>query len=121
MAEPVRLLLTQNEAAQILGVGRDYLRKLVAGGELGIVRVGSDERVPYAELEEWVRRNTEYSRWLSGGDRTEVGSSTSLARTGSASARPLPPTPHDAQSWIWNEPSRRRPRRSTGEPSALPS
>lgn len=58
--ERLSLLLTQVEAAEELGISRDILRGLVMRGEIGIVLVGKDERIPAAELRRWVRRNTIY-------------------------------------------------------------
>lgn len=51
------LLLTQAEAADLLGVKRDFLRELVHRGEIEVVPYRSDERIPRAELDRWVREN----------------------------------------------------------------
>jgi excisionase family DNA binding protein len=49
-----RLLLTPEEAARALGVGRSTLFKLLASGELGSVRIGTARRVSLAQLERFV-------------------------------------------------------------------
>jgi excisionase family DNA binding protein len=51
-----RLALTPDEAAQALGVSRDYFDAHVAG-ELRIVRRGRRKLIPIAELERWLDRS----------------------------------------------------------------
>ena len=46
-------LLSIRGAAAYLGVGADVIRKLIAKGELGFVRIGEDRRIPRAELDRW--------------------------------------------------------------------
>ena len=56
MAAPTseRLLLTVEEAAQRLGIGRTLAWRLVQERELPSVRVGRCVRVPLRDLEAWV-------------------------------------------------------------------
>jgi excisionase family DNA binding protein len=58
MAETVteRLLLTVEEAARHLGIGRTLAWRLVREGELPVVRLGRCVRVPWQALQEWVAR-----------------------------------------------------------------
>ncbi len=50
MSDRLPLLLTKTAAAQQLGVSRDVLRRLLDRGEIGIVLIEEDERIPLAEL-----------------------------------------------------------------------
>jgi excisionase family DNA binding protein len=52
------ILLRATEVAAVLGVGRATAYELMASGELPTVRIGRAVRVPRAELERWVRRQT---------------------------------------------------------------
>lgn len=52
------LLLSQEDAAKLAGIGRDAMRRLVADGEVGHVRVGGRVRVSREEVAQWVRRAT---------------------------------------------------------------
>ena len=51
-----RLLLTVEEAAQRLGIGRTLAWQLVRQGELPVVRLGRCVRIPWQALQEWVAR-----------------------------------------------------------------
>jgi excisionase family DNA binding protein len=49
-----RILLTQEEAAQRLGIGRETLRELISSGTIYAVPVGKrQKRVPIAEIEKF--------------------------------------------------------------------
>jgi excisionase family DNA binding protein len=49
-----RILLTQEEAAQRLGIGRETLRELITSGTIYAVPVGKrQKRVPVAEIEKF--------------------------------------------------------------------
>lgn len=50
-----KLLLTPSEAADLLGVGRSKVYRLLATGELPGIRVGHAVRVPLEDLRRWVR------------------------------------------------------------------
>lgn len=54
-----RLLLTVEEAARRLGIGRTLAWRLVRSGELPVVRLGRCVRVPWPALREWIRQQTE--------------------------------------------------------------
>lgn len=54
-----RLLLTVEEAARRLGIGRTLAWQLVRQGELPVVRLGRCVRVPYQALQEWIARQVE--------------------------------------------------------------
>ncbi len=51
-----RLLLTVEEAAQRLGIGRTLAWQLVRDGQLPSVRLGRLVRVPVRGLEDWLKR-----------------------------------------------------------------
>lgn len=51
-----RLLLTVEEAAERLGIGRTLAWQLVRQGELPVVRLGRCVRVPQRALVEWIAR-----------------------------------------------------------------
>lgn len=59
-------MLTRKEAAAWLRVSLRTLDRLVAAGEVGIVRVGGDQRgrvlISTHELERWVREQTAESK-----------------------------------------------------------
>jgi excisionase family DNA binding protein len=61
-----RLALSPNEAAQALGVSRDYLDQHVMP-DLRIVRRGRRKLIPIRELERWLERSAAMT--LEGGDR----------------------------------------------------
>ncbi len=52
-----RLLLTVEETAQRLGIGKTLAWRLVQEGQLPSVRLGRCVRVPRRELEEWVQEH----------------------------------------------------------------
>ncbi len=53
-----KLLLTAEEAAQALGIGRTRVYELMAGGVLTSVKIGASRRVPVDALREYVARLT---------------------------------------------------------------
>jgi excisionase family DNA binding protein len=55
-ADPTLLLLTVEEAARRLGIGRTTCFALIASGELESVKVGSLRRIPVDALVAYVRR-----------------------------------------------------------------
>lgn len=52
---PVRLVLTVEEAAERLGVGRTFMFSLIRRSEVESVKIGRLRRVPADALEEYVR------------------------------------------------------------------
>lgn len=50
------VLLTLEEAAEVLRIGRTRMFALVGRGEVRSVRIGSSRRVPMAAIEEYVER-----------------------------------------------------------------
>lgn len=50
-----RLLLTVNEAAESLGLGRTKVYELISAGQIETVRIGRSVRIPAESLEEFVR------------------------------------------------------------------
>jgi excisionase family DNA binding protein len=50
------LLLTVRQAADLVGVGRTTMYKLMSAGELPSVHVGASRRVPLASLYDYVER-----------------------------------------------------------------
>jgi excisionase family DNA binding protein len=55
---PTRVLLTVEEAAEQLGIGRTLAYKLVKHGEIESVRIGRLRRVPADAVHEYARRLT---------------------------------------------------------------
>jgi excisionase family DNA binding protein len=53
---PVKLLLTVEEAAQALSVGRTFMWELVMRRQVKSIKVGRARRVPVASLHEFVAR-----------------------------------------------------------------
>ncbi len=53
-ARPLRLVLTIEEAAERLGIGRTLMYALVSAGEVESVRIGRLRRVPTDALESYV-------------------------------------------------------------------
>lgn len=51
-----KLLLTPEEAAAIVAVGRTRMYELMRAGLVESVRIGASRRVPARALEEYVRR-----------------------------------------------------------------
>ena len=51
-----RLLLTAEEAANVLRIGRTTVYALMKSGELRPVHIGRSCRIPQAEVERYVRR-----------------------------------------------------------------
>ncbi|MER7815228.1 helix-turn-helix domain-containing protein [Streptomyces sp. NPDC096153] len=60
-ADPTLLLLTAEEAARRLGIGRTTCYALIASGELESVKVGSLRRIPADALAVYVARLREAS------------------------------------------------------------
>ena len=54
-----RLLVTVEEAARRLGIGKTLAWELVWRGVLPSVRLGRCVRIPLAALEDWVARQTQ--------------------------------------------------------------
>lgn len=54
--EQGKMLLTVDEAAQRLGIGRSHAYIFVMKGELPSVKLGRSRRVPADELESFVQR-----------------------------------------------------------------
>jgi excisionase family DNA binding protein len=54
MPRPTRLVLTVEEAAECLGIGRTLMYALITGGEVESVRIGRLRRVPADALERYV-------------------------------------------------------------------
>ena len=54
-----RLLLTVEEAARRLGIGRTLAWQLVRQGVLPTVRLGRCVRVPWQALQEWIARQAQ--------------------------------------------------------------
>jgi excisionase family DNA binding protein len=54
LPQPVRLLLTAEEAAKALGISRASLYPLLMRGKIPSVRVGGLRRVPIAALQRYI-------------------------------------------------------------------
>jgi excisionase family DNA binding protein len=52
------LLLRMEDAARLLSVGRSTLYKLIASGDIPIVRIGGVARVSRAALESWIEQRS---------------------------------------------------------------
>jgi excisionase family DNA binding protein len=53
---PRPLLLTVNEAAELIGLGRTTIYKLMDAGDLASVHVGKSRRVPLDEVYDFIDR-----------------------------------------------------------------
>jgi excisionase family DNA binding protein len=51
-----RVLLTAEEAAERLGIGRTFMFKLIRTGEIESVQIGRLRRVPASEIQEYANR-----------------------------------------------------------------
>lgn len=91
MSAQIPLLLPQHEAAKALGVGLDRLRDLITTGQIGIVEIGSDERVPVDELRRWVAANTRASKKCRSGEGGSGQPAGASLDGSSISATPMPP------------------------------
>jgi excisionase family DNA binding protein len=47
---PVNRLLTTQEAANLLNVSREYVRRLIQSGEIPHINVGRHHRIPFSDL-----------------------------------------------------------------------
>lgn len=52
--EGPRLMLTVEQPARRLSVGRTYIYQLINSGELGSIRIGALRRIPVSALDEFV-------------------------------------------------------------------
>ena len=55
-AEVPRLLVSVQNAARLLAVGRTTVYELIASGELEAIRIGRSRRIPLAVLQAFVMR-----------------------------------------------------------------
>ena len=55
MTDP--LLLKPQEVADLLGVGRSSIYRLMTNGQIAYVRIGSDRRIPATELDRFITDN----------------------------------------------------------------
>jgi len=53
------LLLNAEETARLLGLGRTKVYEMLAAGELPVIRIGRNVRVPRDGLSEWIRQHTD--------------------------------------------------------------
>ena len=51
-----RILLSVDDAAERLDIGRTFLYKLIAGGQIHTIRVGRLRKVPVEALREYIER-----------------------------------------------------------------
>ena len=56
MVDNGKLLLTEPEATERLGIGRSTLRKLMGNGEVKYIHIGRAIRFPVVDLEAYVER-----------------------------------------------------------------
>lgn len=82
-----KLLLTPEEAAEALSIGRSKLYQLLAAGALRSVTIGSSRRVPVEELRAFVEEIA--GRGGRAGDTVEPGYSPSGGADASAQPTPL--------------------------------
>lgn len=55
---PGRLLVTVEEAAEMLAIGRTKAYEMVRSGELPTMRIGRVVRIPLEALREWIQRES---------------------------------------------------------------
>lgn len=65
-----RLLLTPEDAANLLSIGRSKLYELIGDGRLASVRIGASRRVPMSALVEFVESLQETRNQLPSGGPT---------------------------------------------------
>jgi excisionase family DNA binding protein len=53
--ELARLLVTTEQAAQVLSVGRTTVWELIRVGEIAVIHIGRSCRISYGELQRYVR------------------------------------------------------------------
>lgn len=53
-----RLTWSVPNAAYVIGIGHDEIRRLIASGELPCLRIGRTMRVPKSGLRSWMRRKS---------------------------------------------------------------
>jgi excisionase family DNA binding protein len=58
----VKLLVTIREAAFALSLGRTYLYRLLATGQIFSIKLGARRLIPVAALQEFVDRLSEFER-----------------------------------------------------------
>ncbi|HEV8189874.1 MAG TPA: helix-turn-helix domain-containing protein [Ktedonobacterales bacterium] len=58
-AESRRLLLTVEDAARLLSIGRPKMWQLIMAGEVLSVKIGTSRRIPTTSLDVYVQRLTE--------------------------------------------------------------
>lgn len=66
-------LFSLSEAAKVLNIGRDTLKKLIAAGDMGFIKVGKTRKIPYKEVlrflnENIIRENTGRNKALTGAE-----------------------------------------------------
>jgi excisionase family DNA binding protein len=59
-----RLLLSPEEAAEVLSISRSSVYELVQDGEISAIHVGRNLKLPMAEIEAYVQRKIEEERIL---------------------------------------------------------
>lgn len=59
-----KLALTQTEAAELLGISRDTVKRMIRDGELPVVRLRGSVRLPRRALEQWVDDHTQAAEAL---------------------------------------------------------
>ncbi len=62
LGQEQRIVLTVEEAAHRLGIGRSLAWRLVQKGEIPSVRLGRLVRVPRTELESWLKSQSQSQR-----------------------------------------------------------
>jgi excisionase family DNA binding protein len=100
------LLLTKVAAAQELGVSRDVLRRLLDRGEIGVLMIEEEERIPLSELERFVSRRMEHRPCPSVAAPKVPGSSTSGSKDTATGKR----SPARSANGTW------KPSSDNGEP-----
>lgn len=84
-----KLLLTPEEAADVLGVGRTKLYELMGEGLIESVRIGGSRRVPVAAVDRFVE-------WLRGSDSKGEASDRAPLAPADDSLLRTPPREHDS-------------------------
>jgi excisionase family DNA binding protein len=56
---PEPLAVKPNEAAKLIGVGKNALYRLLASREIGSIKLGHSRLVPLSELRAWIARELE--------------------------------------------------------------
>ena len=65
MEHPELTLFSISKAAEIMHVGKEAIHQLIKKGKLGFIEVGERKRIPYLEIERYIKENIMYCTTIS--------------------------------------------------------